>query len=470
MAIVFKDFGTAYLAAPLAVGGLTITVDSPSSLPVLQAGDYFYLVLQKYSDRSYVEIVKVTATAGSTYTIQRGQAGTVARAFALGDYAELRLTVDALSEFIAQGIATKMDKSGGGDFVGQYRFLNSNTSRIDVVRTSDNTASSVVLDFSASEGHRAIFGGPAGSNVITPNILLRPNGYGNGTGQLKIDKDGLVDAVALVMRGATQRTEAGAAVRYDELDKFVPKTRTINGHDLTTDFSVTADDVFAAGATVSRNARFQASDFQYRQADGAYGLRFAVSSAIAYLQGGKTDSSVDQKMHLTGWMGSPLSSFKVYAENPLIRRAAGVDYPLYDALNKPTIADVTGLATQLAAAQSRIAELESWPQQGSNANGEWVKFQDGTMICRLTAANVDCPVDSAYGVLFTGNYIWTFPQPFVSPPTVPAPSMRISTAASWGSVATLPAASYVQLRIIDAFKNTERNKTHVEAVAIGRWK
>ena len=362
MAIVFKDFGTAYLAAPLAVGGLTITVDSPSSLPVLQAGDYFYLVLQKYSDRSYVEIVKVTATAGSTYTVQRGQAGTVARAFALGDYAELRLTVDALSEFIAQGIGTKMDKSGGGDFVGQYRFLNSSTSRIDIVRTSDNIASSVALDFSASEGHRAIFGGPTGSNATTPSILFRPNGYGNGTGQVKIDKDGLVDAVALVMRGATQRTEAGAAVRYDELDKFVPKTRTVNGHDFTTDFSITADEAFAAGATVNRNARFQAADFQYRQADGAYGLRFAVSSAIAYLQGGKTDSSVDQKMHLTGWMGNPLSSFKVYAENPLTRRAAGVDYPLYDALNKPAIADVTGLADALLQAGGKPVLSADWVQ------------------------------------------------------------------------------------------------------------
>lgn len=428
MAIVFKDFGTAYLAAPLAVGGLTITVDSPSSLPVLQAGDYFYLVLQKYSDRSYVEIVKVTATAGSTYTIQRGQAGTVARAFALGDYAELRLTVDSLSEFIAQGIATKMDKSGGGDFTGLYRFLASSTPRIDVVRTSDSAVSSVALDFSASDGHRAIFGGPTGANVTASSVLLRPNGYGNSAGQVKIDKDGLVDAVALVMRGSEQRTEAGAAVRYDELGKFVPKTRTINGHDLTTDFSVTADEVFAAGGTVKRNARFDATDFQFRDASGVYGVRLAASDSLSFLQGGKTSDNPDQKLHVTGWLGKQLSEFKVYADTPLRRRVAGVDYLLYDALNKPAIADVTGLSAALLEAQSKIEELEAWPQSGSSADGSWVKHRDGTMECWKTMSGTTAQNGTTAQGIYFGYPLnpLPFPVPFVGTPDASISFMSIT--------------------------------------------
>lgn len=249
MSIVFKDFSTAYLAAPLAVGGLTITVDNPLAFPILSGDDYFYLVLQKYSDRSYVEIVKVTATVGAVFTVLRGQAGTSIRTFSLGDYAELRLTSDSLAEFVSQRVSTKMDKSGGGDFNGLYRFLGASAGRIDLVRTPDSISSSLLVDFSPTEGHRVIVGGATGSNVVTPSMLLRPNGHSNGTGQVKIDKDGLVDAVALVMRGATQRTEAGAAVRYDELDKFVPKTRTVNGHDFTSDFSLTAADVSALSIT-----------------------------------------------------------------------------------------------------------------------------------------------------------------------------------------------------------------------------
>ena len=244
MSIVFKDFGTAYLAAPLAVGGLTITVDNALSLPILANGDYFYLVLQKYSDRSYVEIVKVTATAGNTFTILRGQAGTSIRAFAVGDYAELRLTTDALTEYIAQSISTKMDKSGGGDFSGLYRFLNPSVSRVDIVRTSDSVASSLVVDYSASEGHRTIVGGATGSNVESPSILIRPNGYGSGTGQVKIDSAGLVDAVSFSMRGA-QATNPGSAVRFDYLSNFVPTSRRVNAKALSSDINLAASDVGA---------------------------------------------------------------------------------------------------------------------------------------------------------------------------------------------------------------------------------
>lgn len=244
MSIVFKDFGTAYLAAPLAVGGLTITVDNALSLPILANGDYFYLVLQKYSDRSYVEIVKVTATAGNIFTILRGQAGTSIRAFAVGDYAELRLTTDALTEYIAQSISTKIDKSGGGDFSGLYRFLNPSVSRVDIVRSSDSVASSLVVDYSASEGHRTIVGGAAGSNVETPSILLRPNGYGSGTGQVKIDSAGLVDAVSFSMRGA-QATNPGSAVRFDYLSNFVPTARKVNNKALSSDINLAASDVGA---------------------------------------------------------------------------------------------------------------------------------------------------------------------------------------------------------------------------------
>lgn len=245
MSIVFKDFGTAYLAAPLAVGGLTITVDNPASLPILTNGDYFYLVLQKYGDRSYVEIVKVTATAGNTFTILRGQAGTSIRAFAIGDYAELRLTTDALTEYIAQGISTKMDKSGGGDFSGLYRFLDPSVSRVDIVRTSDSVASSLVVDYSASEGHRTIVGGAIGSNAATPSILLRPNGYGSGVGQVKIDFSGLVDVVGLNVRGA-QGTDPGSVVRYDYLSNLVPAVRKVNGRELSSDITLSFSDVKAA--------------------------------------------------------------------------------------------------------------------------------------------------------------------------------------------------------------------------------
>lgn len=362
MSIIFRDFGTAYLAAPLSAGAVSLTIDNPAWLPALQAGDYFYLVLQKYADRSYVEIVKVTATAGAVCTILRAQSGTAARSFAVGDYAELRLTTDSLVEFIAQNIATKMDKSGGGDFVGNYRFLNVNAPRVDLGRTSDNVITSILMDFSAVEGHRTIIGGAAGANAATPSILLRPNGYDNDTGQLRVGEDGLVDVVSCVMRGG-QRTEAGAAVRYDELAKYTPATRSINGHVLSSDFDITADEVFKAGATVKANARFDASDFQYRDAAGAYGMRLSAVSTAVLLQAGKTDNTLtDQQLFLSGWAGHPLSSFKVYSEAPLVRRRGSSDYSVFDKDNKPVIDDVVGLSEALVQAGGKPVLSADWVQ------------------------------------------------------------------------------------------------------------
>lgn len=343
MSIVFRDFGTTYLAAPLAANSTSLTVDNAAWLPSLSNGDYFYLVLQDFGNRANVEIVKCTATNGNVLTIVRAQSGTAARPFLTGDYAELRLTTDALTEYIGQNIAGKMDKSGGGDFAGIYRFLNPSTSRIDLVRTSDNVAGALAIDYSATEGHRTLIGGVTGSNAVTPSIVLRPNGYGSGTGQLKIDSTGNVDAWHIALRSA-QKTDPGAVVRYDTLANYVPKTRAINAHALDADFSITAAEVFSAGAVVDANARFRATDFQYTLADGSYGVRLAVSTGIAYLQGGKTDSTLaEQKLYLTGWMGNPLAALKIYADADLIHRKSAVDYKIYSEANKPTAADVAAL-------------------------------------------------------------------------------------------------------------------------------
>lgn len=388
MSIIFRDFGTAYLAAPLSAGATSLTVDNPAWLPSLQTGDYFYLVLQKYADRSYVEIVKVTATSGAVCTVVRAQSGTAARSFAVGDYAELRLTTDSLVEFIAQNIATKMDKSGGGDFVGNYRFLNANVPRIDLVRTADNVVSSVLMDFSVTEGHRTILGAGVGANAATPSILLRPNGYDNDAGQLRVDKDGLVDVVACVMRGA-QRTEAGAAVRYDYLGNFVPVTRKVNGRELTADVTLTPSDVKAApeGFGLGETQAFTVADMDSDPLTwngGKMGWIRAISSSTGkpddqagvgllhrYQSGASSIVHVlffghNNKMYTRRWSGTAWSVWKAS----------------FDSTNKPAIADVTGLPEQIAELEApRPISSINW--QGSVAfrnlliNGDFRIWQRG---------------------------------------------------------------------------------------------
>lgn len=55
-------------------------------------------------------------------------------------------------------------------------------------------------------------------------------------------------------------------------------------------------------------------------------------------------------------------------------------------------------------------------ERGSNANGEFVRFADGTQICTRVTSPADAP-DTAIGALFvSGQVSWTFPAAFAAAP------------------------------------------------------
>lgn len=71
-------------------------------------------------------------------------------------------------------------------------------------------------------------------------------------------------------------------------------------------------------------------------------------------------------------------------------------------------------------------------ERGSNANGEYVKFADGTQICtvRAAAVNTVTAIGSVYTMLAPGS--WTFPNAFLSGAVI---SMSVNTESSqrWGN-------------------------------------
>ena len=93
-------FGT--LSAAINTSATTITLDSGQGarFPTLGASDYFFGTLVDTSNN--LEIVKVTARSSDSLTVVRGQDGTTATAFAIGDRFELR-PVAALFEDIISG-------------------------------------------------------------------------------------------------------------------------------------------------------------------------------------------------------------------------------------------------------------------------------------------------------------------------------------------------------------------------------
>ncbi|SPF82154.1 Phage tail fiber protein [Pseudomonas phage GP100] len=141
--------------------------------------------------------------------------------------------------------------------------------------------------------------------------------------------------------------------------------------------------------------------------------------------------------------------------------------------------NTTQVAT-MAAIQARILGTVSQSagvptgaivERGSNANGEYVKYADGTLIQKFVVASQSIAVTNAYGSFFYGPggspLTWTYPIPFVGtlPDTslTPYGSARLSTGVLAGAP-TLTQGSYV---VVDGVLNTTNYLLIYSA--IGRW-
>jgi len=104
---------------------------------------------------------------------------------------------------------------------------------------------------------------------------------------------------------------------------------------------------------------------------------------------------------------------------------------------------------------------------GSNANGSWIRYSDGTMQVWF---NVTTSIGSATGlpspILYEGSYTWTFPQSFISlpsisSPTINAPSAHTVSGRIWGTPSTTSA-------IIGGYASVAANYP-ITVSAIGKW-
>ena len=107
-------------------------------------------------------------------------------------------------------------------------------------------------------------------------------------------------------------------------------------------------------------------------------------------------------------------------------------------------------------------------ERGSNANGEYVKYADGTMICTYKATVTDQAISSAYQGLFTGGRSWTLPHEFIEPPICKG-DIIWGTSASWAILnsSTISTAVFVAVDVVSRASGTS---TQLSFMAIGRWK
>ncbi len=106
---VFANNVSTTLSAPLAPTDTTVTLASAAHLPSLPVGSYWALTLNDEATQSVFEIVYVSAISGTTLTVLRGQEGTSAQSWLVGDFAFGAVTAGELNNFLSVG--------SSGDFV-----------------------------------------------------------------------------------------------------------------------------------------------------------------------------------------------------------------------------------------------------------------------------------------------------------------------------------------------------------------
>ncbi|MBL4917993.1 hypothetical protein [Szabonella alba] len=102
-------------------------------------------------------------------------------------------------------------------------------------------------------------------------------------------------------------------------------------------------------------------------------------------------------------------------------------------------------------------------ERGSNANGEYVRFADGTQICTFTGPGL--AANSAYGAVFRNSSTptWTYPAGFTNPPVIGGAADRSDRWVCPGA----PGIGGVAYRVQSAVSDS--TEYPVRLTAIGRW-
>lgn len=109
--------------------------------------------------------------------------------------------------------------------------------------------------------------------------------------------------------------------------------------------------------------------------------------------------------------------------------------------------------------------LSAVVESGSNANGDYTRFADGTQWCWVTGFSVPA-TNSATGSLFQSGSaaVWTFPVPFAGQP-VCSPGASNATGAWVAVLLTSPTTASV--RAMSSV--TSATALGVRLMAVGRW-
>ncbi len=169
-----------------------------------------------------------------------------------------------------------------------------------------------------------------------------------------------------------------------------------------------------------------------------------------------TDPNITEEVHFEMLEKKSDGSFK--AKYPKVKSKSGVTFDEHLADNTPHDGFVVPISHLNESSIKHITE------SGSNANGSYIKFDDGTMICVSTTRNVTNISSASGGVFRSPMSAWTLPATFINTDYIFTGSGNPAWVGLGGTKDTTSISYY-------AYSSTSLSEAvAVNLLAIGRWK
>ena len=232
MSVKFANNAFGTLSAGISASGTSITLSSGQGarFPSLSSGEYFYATLIDTSNN--LEVVKVTARSGDVFTATRGQESTTARAFAIGDRAELRITAGGLEDVVAlatldadpsPSLTANLDLDGNDIVDGSTLLLDATRVRVPNAASNIsspakgdmyyNTTDNVIKHWNGTEwlqmSNKFSASGGTENDYTVSGVSYRSHTF-TSSGTFVADAAGLVDVIVVAGGGGGGCASGGA--------------------------------------------------------------------------------------------------------------------------------------------------------------------------------------------------------------------------------------------------------------------
>lgn len=145
------------------------------------------------------------------------------------------------------------------------------------------------------------------------------------------------------------------------------------------------------------------------------------------------------------------------------------------AANDTAIGNLSNLNT--SSKDNLVTAINSVVESGSNNNGSWIKFADGTMICKFTQI-INVAVTNAWGSLYGGKFsLHDYPQEFIDIPeaSITLVANNDGNYGGWignngGTDDIRPTKKNIGEFVMLRPTTTSNGYYKVQVIAVGKWK